>query len=141
MKNKKMVHAYSNAELDANLEAEDPHILISVLLEELLKSMRIFEVNLEKQTSDLRLRNKHLTRALTIIYGLQSSLNMEKGGEIAENLFRLYEYAKQQLLDSAQTENGRALTVAITSLEEITTTWRVLDIDNNAPRARAGGRP
>ncbi|MEL0025209.1 MAG: flagellar protein FliS, partial [Alphaproteobacteria bacterium] len=119
----------------------DPHILISVLLEELLKSMRIFEINLEKQTSDLRLRNKHLARALTIIYGLQSSLNMEKGGEIAENLFRLYEYAKQQLLDSAQTENGRALTVAITSLEEITTTWRVLGIDNNAPRARAGGRP
>jgi flagellar protein FliS len=138
MNNKKMVQAYSNAELDSNLEAEDPHVLITVLLEELVKSMQIFASNLQSENADKRLRNKHMTRSLTIIYGLQSSLNFEKGGEIADNLFRLYEYAKQQVLNSAQTENTHALNTAIDSLREIATAWRTLELDTGRARARTG---
>ena len=33
-----------------------------------------------------------MARSLSSIYALQTSLNFEKGGKIATNLFQLYEY-------------------------------------------------
>jgi flagellar protein FliS len=85
---------------------DNPHALIAVMYDELLRSMNSFFANLEKNSADLELRGKSMSRSLTIIYALQSSLNFEAGGEIAENLFRLYEYARQQLLASAKSEES-----------------------------------
>lgn len=49
MKNRKMMHAYSNAEQSAVVEADDPHALVAVMYDELLRSMRIFCENIEKK--------------------------------------------------------------------------------------------
>ena len=89
MKNSKMLNAYANSEREAAVDSEDPHALICVLYDELCRSMNIFFVNLERTNSDLELRGKALSKSLRIIYALQTSLNFEEGGEIAENLFRL----------------------------------------------------
>ena len=64
-----------------------------------------------------------MSRALTIIYALQSSLDFEQGGEITENLFRLYEYARQQVISEAKTLKAEGTLVAISSLEDIREAW------------------
>ena len=38
--------------------------------------------------------SKYLVRCLTTIYSLQTSLDFEKGGTIATNLFQLYEFCR-----------------------------------------------
>ncbi len=50
---------------------------------------------------DIAARREALNRALAIIAELQSTLNMDAGGEIAAELDRLYEYANLRLLDAA----------------------------------------
>jgi flagellar protein FliS len=125
MKNRKMMHAYANSEREAAVESDNPHALIAVMFDELLRSMNSFFANLEKNDADLELRGKSMSRSLTIIYALQSSLNFEAGGEIAENLFRLYEYARQQLLASAKSEEPEGISSAIDSLAEIRDAWRM----------------
>ena len=47
----------------------------------------------------------------------------EHGGEIAENLFRLYEYARQQVIAEAKTNEASGTLVAIASLEDIREAW------------------
>lgn len=125
MKNSKMLNAYANSEREAAVDSEDPHALICVLYDELCRSMNIFFVNLERTNADLELRGKALSKSLRIIYALQTSLNFEEGGEIAENLFRLYEYARQQLLGSAKSEDPDGIKAAINSLSEIRDAWRM----------------
>ncbi len=125
MKNSKMLNAYANSEREAAVDSEDPHALICVLYDELYRSMNIFFTNLEKKNADLELRGKALSKSLSIIYALQTSLNFEAGGEIAENLFRLYEYARQQLLECAKTEEPDGIKAAINSLSEIRDAWRM----------------
>ena len=62
--------------------------------------MDLFVQNMDiKNGGDLDTKSKHFARSLTIIYGLQSSLDFEKGGPIAENLFQLYEFARQKMID------------------------------------------
>jgi flagellar protein FliS len=108
------------------------------MYDELLRSMNSFYANLEKNSADLELRGKSMSRSLTIIYALQSSLNFEAGGEIAENLFRLYEYARQQLLASAKSEESEGIKGAIDSLAEIRDAWRMTGSQN---AVQASGTP
>jgi flagellar protein FliS len=138
MKNRKMMHAYANSEREAAVESDNPHALIAVMYDELLRSMNSFYANLEKNSADLELRGKSMSRSLTIIYALQSSLNFEAGGEIAENLFRLYEYARQQLLASAKSEESEGIKGAIDSLAEIRDAWRMTGSQN---AGQASGTP
>ncbi len=126
MNNLKMMDAYMNSEREAVVEANDPHTLIAVMFDELLKSMHIFHKNLEKSTSNQDIRSKHLSRSISIIYALQKSLDFERGGEIAENLFRLYEHARLHLLDASKSENAKNLELSIKSLEEVCEAWRVI---------------
>ena len=44
--------------------------------------------------------NNHLLAAQNIITELTISLDMEKGGEIAQNCFRIYEYFNDQLIEA-----------------------------------------
>ena len=120
-----MLDAYANSEREAAVDSEDPHTLICVMYDELCRSMNIFFNNLERKNADLEVRGKALSKSLRIIYALQKSLNFEAGGEIAENLFRLYEYARQQLLASSKSEEPDGIKAAINSLAEIRDAWRM----------------
>ena len=118
-----MLDAYSNSEKKAIVEAEDSHAMVLLLFDELIKTLRIFSDNLDREKGDVNLRTEKMSRALTIIYALQSSLDFEQGGEIAENLFRLYEYARQQVIAEAKTLKASGALVAISSLEDIREAW------------------
>ena len=119
----KMLEAYSNSEQKAIVEAEDSHAMVLLLFDELIKTLRIFSENIDTKKSDYDLKSQNMSRALTIIYALQSSLDFEHGGEIAENLFRLYEYARQQVIAEAKTNEASGTLVAIASLEDIREAW------------------
>ena len=119
----KMLEAYSNSEQKAIVEAEDSHAMVLLLFDELIKTLRIFSENIDTKKSNYDLKSQNMSRALTIIYALQSSLDFEHGGEIAENLFRLYEYARQQVIAEAKTNEASGTLVAIASLEDIREAW------------------
>lgn len=116
--------AYQNAERQAVAETNDPHAIVLTMFDELVKSMTIFADNVDiKNGGVLEQKSKHFARALTIIYALQSSLDFEKGGDIANNLFQLYEYARQQLMSDMREIKNENTKLAITMLSEIRDAW------------------
>ena len=122
-----ITQAYQNAERQALEEMNDPHQIVLTMLDALLKSMRIFVDNIDlKNGGDARLKSKHFARALTIIYALQSSLDFEKGGEIANNLFQLYEYARQKLISDLGKGVVTDTPSAIDALREIRDAWHMI---------------
>ena len=131
MATKKILNAYKNANRDAVVESDDPQALIMLLLDELLRAMRGYVSAVSNNDSKEMRKNDHFTRSLTMLYGLQSCLNFDEGGEIAENLFRLYEYARVQLLHASQTGEIDGAQVAISSISEIREAWSIME-----PRAK-----
>ena len=125
MNNQKMINAYSNSEREAALEVEDPHAIISLMFDELIKAMGVFLNNLDLKNANTVARNNAFSRSLTLIYALQSSLNFEKGGDIANNLFTLYEFARQKIMESSQTQERESLEVALSSLQNIAEAWKM----------------
>ena len=127
MATKKILNAYKNANREAVVESDDPQALIMILLDELLRAMRSYVNLVDKSDSDEARKSDHFTRSLTMLYGLQSCLNFDEGGEIADNLFRLYEYARVQLLNSLQTGETDGTQVAINAVSEIREAWSIMD--------------
>ena len=129
MSTNKFINAYKNASREAVAESEDPQALIMVLLDELLRAMRAYVTIVEKQDDAKARKNDNLTRSLTIIYGLQSCLNFEEGGEIAENLFKLYEYSRVQLLNTSTTGETVGMNAAIQAISDIREAWSMMNLD------------
>ena len=129
MSTNKFINAYKNANREAVAESDDPQALIMVLLDELLRAMRAYVTIVEKQDDAKARKNDNLTRSLTIIYGLQSCLNFEEGGEIAENLFKLYEYSRVQLLNASATGETVGMNAAIQAISDIREAWSMMNLD------------
>jgi flagellar protein FliS len=64
------------------------------------------------------------SKSLTAIYILQSSLDFEKGASIAENLFKLYEYVKYQIIAVSKRDDEANLENAVMIIAEISETWK-----------------
>jgi flagellar protein FliS len=108
-------------------EISDPHEIIHVTLRELGRSLGVLAQG-KVVASDVR--NSHMTRAFTAIYILQSSLDFDAGGEIAVNLFRIYEYCRTQLTLAFRRDPAANLEKCVAFIDEITTAWG--DISNKA---------
>ena len=127
----KITQAYQNAERQALQETDDPHFIVLTMFNELLKSMRLFSENIDhREGGDLEVKSKNFARSLTVIYALQSSLDFEKGGDIANNLFQLYEFARQRLLEDLRACKNEGTLQAIEFLGEIRDAWEEMGKQN-----------
>ena len=76
---------------------------------------------------------RSINKCTDIITELQSSLNLQEGGEIAGSLNRLYDYMKRTLF-KAGVEQNQALIVEVTGLlENLRSAWRQVAKVNTAP--------
>ena len=114
--------AYQNTAITAP-RIEDPHAAITVCLETLLHNLKILR---EMPSGGSELFNKVASKCLTAIYILQSSLDFDKGLDIAENLFKLYEYVKYQVLEKSKKSNASDLDCAVTIISEISESWKAI---------------
>lgn len=81
------------------VQSRTPLELVTMLYDGALRFLAVARDAIERR--DIPTRREALNRALAIVGELQSTLNMEQGGEIAVELDRLYEYSNLRLLDAA----------------------------------------
>lgn len=111
---------YRQAEAVGQPRIEDPHAVIAVTLAELTRALDVLAAAI---SAGRPLPSEPSTRALTAIYILQSSLDFEKGGDIAMSLFELYEYARLQVLKAGRGE-AQELDAARAAIADILSAWR-----------------
>ena len=128
----KMMQAYTKSDHQSVAESNDPVAIVALLFDELIRAMQDFVAHSHKETGKKEVQSRQFSRSLTIIYALQSSLNFEEGGDIANNLFRLYEYARQQLLQDWKNKATDGTEKAIAALDDIREAWH--QISRQVPR-------
>jgi len=128
----KMMQAYTKSDHQSVAESNDPVAIVALLFDELIRAMQDFVAQSHKDTGKKEVQSRQFSRSLTIIYALQSSLNFEEGGDIANNLFRVYEYARQQLLQDWKNKATDGTEKAIAALDDIREAWH--QISRQVPR-------
>ena len=97
----------------------DPHEMIELTMKELYRSLNALQNN--GINGDRR--KSYLAKSFTAIYILQTSLDFEKGQEIANNLFKLYDYVRIQLQKIMKNDDSASLQVCSEILKEIIDAW------------------
>ena len=113
----KAKHQYQKTDISSS-QNNDPVEIVKTMVNELRKSMKIVTLHTNDKNNRIS-RNKHFSKALVIIYTLQTSLDFERGGEIATQLFQVYEYCRQQLIKGFRSQVVDGINKAIDALKEI----------------------
>ena len=104
--------------------------VISAILMELERSMNIVVETIEKtrqwkpKEDDIKLKNRHFSKALTAIYSLQVSLNFDQGGNISIQLFQLYEYCRKQLIKGFSKNVVDGIKKGANAIKDIAEAWQ-----------------
>ena len=122
MNHTKIAKSYVEVERQNLKEIDDPHLIILKLFDSLINAMNNF-VESSKTNEKMELRSEQFSRSLSILYALQSSLDFEKGGEIANNLFTLYEFTRQKLIEDFKEKSVTGTVKACELLSGIREAW------------------
>ena len=73
--------AYTNVNATSGVENADPHMLIQMLVDGAIEKINMAKYFMSK--NDWAKKGQHVSWAISIVGGLRASLDIEKGGEIA----------------------------------------------------------
>ncbi|BEE19433.1 flagellar protein FliS [Aeromonas enteropelogenes] len=116
--------AYQFAATQAKAASADPHQLVLMLMDGLLDEIARAEGHiLAKQ---FERKGQAISKCLQILGGLDSALDMEKGGELAANLHRIYDYCGQKLFEISVSNNVAGFAEVRSILGELKDGWEVM---------------
>tara|TARA_B100000242_G_C42939162_1_gene435521 strand:- start:399 stop:782 length:384 start_codon:yes stop_codon:yes gene_type:complete len=102
----------------------NPHKIIEEVLRDLKKNMETLAYSIDNEPVISSIKSSSFSKCLTAIYILQSSLNFEEGEEIAENLFRIYEFCKDGIMKGFTKRDSKLIYDAIPPIDEILDGWK-----------------
>ena len=86
--------------------------------------METLAYSIDNEPTVSAIKSKSFSKCLTAIYILQSSLDFEKGGEIADNLYSIYEFCKNGVMKGFTLKNSKLIYDAIPPIDEILEGWK-----------------
>ena len=137
MTNNEYINAYKKTQQSSNTETSS-HEIVRTLMKELLNSMQKIVLDIQDDRSKkidkftidkaqeekiTQNKSKNLSKSLSIIYGLQTSLDFDKALEIANNLFQLYEYCRQEIIKGFSQKIEDGIIKAIDIIKQIMEGW------------------
>lgn len=82
---------------------------------------------------DLEKQNYYLLKAQKIVMELTACLDMEQGGEIAQNLLALYGYVVNELMDANIKDRSEGIDRSIRVISDLRESWVQLESAANQP--------
>ena len=110
---------YINDDITGRTTSLNPHKIIQEVLKDLKKNMETLAYSIDNVPEISSIKSNSFSKSVTAIYILQSSLNFDEGGEIAENLYRIYEFAKDGIMKGFTKRDSKVIYDAIPPIEEI----------------------
>lgn len=118
------LNAYRNVNAHSQVAVASPHRLIQVMLE--TAQTRIATARGCMERGQVAQKGENISKAIGLIEGLNGSLNVEQGGQIAANLRDLYGYASRRLVEANLRNDPKMLDEVASLLREIKSAWDAL---------------
>ena len=112
---------YRQNHVQGGVDTASPHRLVQMLMEGALE--KILASKAHMQNKDVAKKGEMISWAISIIDGLRSCLNLEAGGNIAQDLFALYDYMEQRLIEANIKDDPKMLDEVGLLLSQIKSGW------------------
>jgi len=132
MRNSAAMNQYKQVGIQASVENADPHTLIQMLFDGAMERLNTAKMHMKQ--GNMALKGESISRAISILDGLRTSLDMKAGGDIAENLESLYDYMQRQLLVANAQNKDEKIDEVLSLIGEIRAGWMAIpqEIRNTA---------
>jgi flagellar protein FliS len=120
-----MKKAYEEYQVN-QVETADPKQLVIMLYEGAIRFLEEALSQIENYKK-YDIVNAKILRAQDIITELMVSLDMDRGGEIAENLLSLYVFMKKELLEANIKKERAGIEQVIKMFKDLLDAWKQLD--------------
>ncbi|MEM5530529.1 flagellar export chaperone FliS [Gammaproteobacteria bacterium AS21] len=121
------MNQYKTVDLASSVASASPHQLIAMLYDGALTALANAKGCIVRK--DVEGRAKALNKANAIVLGLRDFLDLEKGGEIAENLNRLYDYIIRGIIEANRNQSADKTQELINLLLELKKGWVGMPLD------------
>jgi flagellar protein FliS len=123
----KGINAYKKDSLKQDIASADPHRLTLMLMQGSLDRIAYAKGCMERK--DFAGKAEHLSRVNAILLNLRDTLDLDVGGDVAQNLYSLYEYTITRLLDANVQNSSQILDEVISLLLPIKKAWASIPED------------
>lgn len=114
--------AYANVALETGVVAASPHQLITMLFDGALAAILKAKKHMEQQ--QIAEKGEAISKAIMIIdSGLRAGLNLEQGGDLANNLDNLYTYMVTRLMEANLQNSLSGLREVYQLLTDLKSSW------------------
>ena len=96
------------------------------------------EENFARQNEQI---HNNIQRTQAIITELQATLNMEKGGEFSENLYRLYDFMQEHLNQANREKSLEKIKTVSAFMQDVRDAWAQMLLQTAVEQAGAAGTP
>ena len=121
------INQYKTVDVRSAVASASPHQLISMLYDGALTALANAKGCIVRK--DIEGRAKSLNKANAIMLALQDYLDVEKGGEIAENLSALYRYIVTGIIIANSEQNAEKIQELINLLLELKQGWASMPLN------------
>lgn len=129
------VHAYRQTSVKTATQGR----VIVMLYEEAIRQIDLALAGIDAADRRLDRINNAIIKAQSIVTELMVSLDMEQGGEIAQNLFRLYMFFNDRLMEGNVKKDAAPLNEVKTLMSELRDAWKQIENTTAANRPSGSG--
>ena len=115
---------YQQVGVHSGIMDASPHKLVQMLMEGVLEKLALAKGNTNRQ--EFEEQGKNINKAMNIIGGLRASLDLEVGGEIAQNLDDLYDYMIRRLMLANSRKDNSLLDEVYNLMVDIKISWETI---------------
>lgn len=127
-------NAYRQVGAHSGVENASPHMLIQMLFDGLFQCLNAARGAIQRD--EVEEKGRQISKAVRILQeGLVLGLDLEKGGELAENLKMLYDYSVKQLTTANLNNDDKVVEEVIALLQPVAQGWKEI-----GPEAEATAR-
>jgi len=98
---------YANNYVETAVSEATPHKLVEMLYDGAIKNMNLAKVFIEQKNYEKK--SEYINKALAILNALRAGVDLDKGGEVAQNLYNLYDYCYRTLFTASAQNSLEAL--------------------------------
>ena len=117
------IDAYTKTRKETLSDEQIGHDVIRAALHRLQTSLNVLLTS-----TDPKARSKAFEVTILVIYYLQKTLDLISGGELAKNLFRLYEFCRLKVIGCglSNTKGSKEIKICRDYISEISDSWEII---------------
>ncbi|TKD52014.1 flagellar export chaperone FliS [Sphingomonas baiyangensis] len=115
---------YRQIDLTARTQSADPHMLVTLLYDELIAALGAAAWATERR--NFKVKGERVTRATAILFALEAGLDFDKGGAAAQSFATLYRASRQQVVDASIGNDPAPFRRVAGDIADIAQAWKAM---------------